>query len=287
VKSACTGSTPLTFCFAFNPTGAGDLRAPRHRPRDHLAVTEGARLDLEPDVLVHEEPLRVREAPHEMHEERPPPVRAGIRVLIDAAALERVVRVGHLGVADDVPPVDRDEGAAGDHRSEAGSRAVFAYREPGAIVDKPLVLDPDGAHVVGPAARVPGDVVERDELLHAPLAGDDEVRRGVRVWIPEPRNGAGERALRDVDDDEADRALLALRLRVVRQGRELAFRRRGSANARESERCEENADESAQIPHTWKNPRNRALCSEDSPASENPHKPLTGVERLQSPERTA
>ena len=86
-------------------------------------------VDLQADVLVAEEALRIREALDEPHEVPPVPVRPGIGVVVDAAALKRVVRVGHLVVADDVPPVDRDQRTARDHRGEPGGRAVL--RAPG------------------------------------------------------------------------------------------------------------------------------------------------------------
>jgi hypothetical protein len=110
--------------------GPGDLQPPRHATGDHLLVRESARVDLEPHVLVHDEPLRIGEALDEPHEEPPVPVLAGIGVVVDAAALERVVRVGHLAVADDVPAVDRDHGAARDYRGDARRSPVLRQREP-------------------------------------------------------------------------------------------------------------------------------------------------------------
>src|SRR5581483_10563631 len=58
-----------------------------------------------------------------------------------------------------------------------------------------------------------------------------------------------ERALADMDDDEADIRRRALRLRVVRLRRELARRRRGSGDARERERGEHEDETATDDPH--------------------------------------
>src|SRR5438105_14245951 len=78
--------------------GAGDPRAPRHLAGDRLPPVERARIDLETDVLVLHEALRIREPPDEAEVEIPLPELSGIGVVVDAAALERIVRVRHLRV---------------------------------------------------------------------------------------------------------------------------------------------------------------------------------------------
>ena len=84
---------------------------------------------------VRDEALRVREPLDEVHEPAPLPVLARVGVIVDAAALERVVRVGHLVVPDDVMPVDRD------HERRAITAAIRAAAR------YSLVVKPAGSSV--------------------------------------------------------------------------------------------------------------------------------------------
>ena len=203
-------------------------------------------------MLVLHEALRVREPADEPHEEVPLPVPAGIGVIVDSAALERIVRVGHLVVADDVMPVDRDQRAARDHGGEACARAVLRKGESRRVVGEPHVLDPDRANVVCPVAGVPGDVVQRHELLDLPVAPDDEVGRGVGARVAQPRDRAEVGALGHVDDDEPDGALRALGLRVVRLRGEVDTRRLRAGRSGEREGARQEGNESEEVLHEGK-----------------------------------
>ena len=130
-----------------------------------------------------------------------------------AAAATAPVR--HVGVSDQVLPVDRHQRAARDPGGESGGRLVLRVGEAVRAVGEPLVLDPDRLLVRPPVAGVPGDVGEVDELHDPAAARDDVVRRCMCARALQPAHRAPEGALRDVDDDLVDRLRAPVRLREV------------------------------------------------------------------------
>ena len=144
----------------------------------------------------------------------PPPVPTRVGVVVEAAPTG-AVRIGNLVVPDHVAPIERDAEPAGEGCEQTRRRAVLRLGEP-AAPGVALVLDADRVPVRVVVARVPRDVGEVHELDDLPVARDDEVGGAVRAAVPQPRHGAPEAALGDVDDDLVD-ARRAPRRRVVRR----------------------------------------------------------------------
>ncbi len=130
-------------------------------------------------------------------------MRAGVGVVGRAAAAAAAVR--HVGVSDQVLPVDRHQRPPRDPGGEPGGRPILRVGVAVRAVGESLVLDPDRLLVRVPVPRVPGDVGEVDELDDPAAARDDVVRRCVRPRALQPPHGAPEGALRDVDDDLVER----------------------------------------------------------------------------------
>ena len=157
----------------------------------------------------------------------PVPVRA--RVGVHAGDV-RAGRPGHVVVAEDVLPVQRDVVLLRQVPHQPRRRAVHRLGVPGARVgQEALVLDADRLGVGVPVARVPADVLRLDVLRDVPVRGADGVVPGqVRRVLHELQRGVPG-ALGVVDDDRVDllvRRAVGLVVVAVVPAAEVLVRRR-------------------------------------------------------------
>ena len=85
---------------------------------------------------------------------------------------------------------------------ELGRGTVHRFGKPARIADEALVFEADARLVLGPVARVPGDVLFPDRMSNRVVGGaDGVVGRDLRFGVPKPVYGACPGAPRDVDHD--------------------------------------------------------------------------------------